>query len=88
MADDRDGKGEENGQAPESEGAFLQFSLKDGQVLMTTNIPDHLSRYGLWMAGLESMFRANTFTALRAEAAKAQIITPGMKERLSLGLLK
>lgn len=81
MAKDHD---EGNDQTPE--GAFLQFALKDGRVEMTTNIPDNLSRYGLWMAGMEVMFRTNTLADIRKEDAKARILRPGMVERGRLGL--
>ena len=84
MADDHDGKGGEE----KPEAAFLQFTESAGRVDMTTNIPETLSRYALWLAGLEVMFRANTMADLRAEAAKTQIVTPGMSERVALGILK
>lgn len=87
MSEPKDGN-QRSPTAQEPEGAFLQFSLKDGRIEMTTNIPDNLARYGLWMAGQELMFRANTMDDIRKELAKPKIVRPGMAERVALGILK
>ena len=89
MAKDHDGKEGEK-KAEENPTVHLGFILdrKTGTLTMDTDIPDTIARYGIWLAGLETMFRAGTMKELEAMATKARIVKPGMAERASLGILK